>query len=68
MIQNLLGKEKGKEKGKGRRRRGRIIRERREGRRRMKEGAEEAEIARERAVPAVAVVAAAPAPRKEVSH
>ncbi len=67
MIQSLLGRGKEKGKGKGRRRRGRIIRERREGRRRMKGGAEEAGTARGRAVPAVAVVAAAPAPRKEVS-
>lgn len=34
----------------------------------MKEDAEEVEIAGERVVPAVAVVAAAPVLRKEVSH
>ena len=34
----------------------------------MRENVEEAEIAGERVVPAVAVVAAAPALRKEVAH
>lgn len=65
-IQNLLGT--GKKKGKDKLKRGKIIQERREEIKRMKEDAEEVEIAGERVVPAVAVVAAAPVLRKEVSH
>ncbi len=65
LIQSLLGK--GKKSGKDKMRKERIIRERREGRRKIKEDAEEVEIVEERVVPVVAVAAAVLVPRKEVS-